>query len=86
MNGERTLFFVVVEGHAGSVEASFAFDEVTEFSVFDDHFGPEGISGEAEEEVAGVSGDFEDDVGPAGEDLACRFDFMVFEGGFDDVV
>ena len=78
VDGEGAFVFVVVEGHAGGVEAGFAFDEVAKFGVFDDHFGPEGVAGEAEEIVAGGGGDFDDDVGPAGEDVFGLFYLMIF--------
>ena len=50
----------------GGVKTGFAFDEVTNRSVFDNHLGPEGIAGKTEEIGFLVGGDFDDDVGPAG--------------------
>ena len=53
----------------GGVETGFAFDEITNRGVFDDHFGPEGVAGEAEKVRFLVGGYFNDDVGPTGEDM-----------------
>ena len=78
VDGEGTLVLVVVESHAGGVEAGFPVDEVAKLGVFDDHFGPEGVSGEAEEEVPVVGGDFDDDVGPARDNLFDISDFVAF--------
>lgn len=86
VDGEGAFLFVVVEGHLRGVEAGFATDVVAEFGVFDDHFGEEGVAGEAEEEVAIGGGDFDDYVGPAGEDVAGVCDFVAFERGFDDAI
>lgn len=86
VDGEGAVVFVVVELHLGSVETSLAFDEVADGGVFFDHFGPEGVAREAEEIIAAVSGDFDDDVGPAGEDVLGFLDFFVGEGLGDDFV
>ena len=74
---EGAFLIIVVKSHAGGIEACFALDVITKFRVFDNHFGPERISGETEEEAALVGCDFEDDVGPAGDDLFDVSDFMV---------
>ena len=86
VHGEGAVLLVVVEGHLWGVETGFALDEITESGVFDNHFGPEGVAGEAEEEVALVCGGFDDDIGPAGDDVFGVGDFVVFEGAFDDGV
>ena len=69
MDGERAMFFIIMKLHLGSVETGLAVDEITDGGVFDDHFGPKGIAREAEEIIAFVGGDFNDDVSPAGEDV-----------------
>ena len=62
--------------HGRGVETGFAFDEVAKTRVFDDHFGPERVAREAEEELAVRGGDFDDDVGPAGDNMFGGFDFL----------
>jgi len=66
MDGEGTIFFVVVELHLRGVETGFAFNEVADGGVFDNHFRPERVAGKAEEIVSGIGRDFNDDVSPAG--------------------
>jgi len=86
VHGERAVLLVVVKSHLRGVETGFALNEITEFGVFDNHFGPEGVAGETEEEVALVCGGFDDDIGPSGDDVFGVGDFVVFEGLFDDGV
>ena len=78
MDREWAAFVVVVELHLGGVEAGFAVDEVADGGVLYNHLGPEGVTGEAEEIGAFVGGDFDDDVGPAGEDVGGLLDFVVW--------
>ena len=69
MDGKGTMFFIIVKLHLGSIEAGLAVDEITDSGVFDDHFGPKGVTGKTEEIIAFVSANFNDDVSPAGEDV-----------------
>ena len=86
MNGEGAALVVVVEFHLGGIVAGLTVDEITDSGVFDDHFGPEGVSGEAEK-VGALVGDYlHDDVGPAGEDVGGLFDLMIRESIRDDLV
>ena len=86
MDGKGAFLGVIAELHLGGVKASFAIDKVANGSVFDDHFGPERIAREAEEVIAVVGGDFDDDVGPAGEDVVGLEDFFVGQSLGDDLV
>ncbi len=84
VDGERTVLLVVAKFHLGSVETGFAVDKVADGGVFDNHFGPERIAGEAEKIGTFISGDFDDDVGPAGQDVLGFLDLVIFQGLFDD--
>ncbi len=86
VDGEGALLVVVVELHLGGVEAGLAADVVAELGVFDNHLGEEGVPGKAEEVVAVVGRDLDDDIGPAGEDVASTLDFVVGESMLDDLV
>ena len=86
VDGEGTMVFVVVELHLGSVKTSFAFDEITNSGVFYNHARPERITREAEKIRAVISSNFDDDVGPTGEDVLGFFDLVSFEGVSDDLV
>lgn len=78
VDGEGATFVIVVECHLGGVVAGLAVDEVADGGVFDDHLGPEGISGKTEKVGTLVGGDFDDDVGPAGEDVGGLLDFVLW--------
>ena len=69
VNGKRTTVFVAKKFHMGSVETGFAFDEITDSGVFDDHFRPERVAGKAEKVGFLVGGYLNNDVGPTGEDM-----------------
>ena len=66
MDREGAILGVVMKLHLGGVKTGFAFDEVTDCGVLDNHFRPERVAGETEEKVAFVGCDFDDDIGPAG--------------------
>ena len=86
MNGEGAALVVVVEFHLGGIVAGLTVDEIADSGVFDDHFGPEGVSGEAEKVGALVGDHFHDDISPASEDVGSLFDFMIWESIRDDLV
>ena len=86
MNREGTAFVVVVEFHLGGIVAGFAVDEVADSGVFYDHARPERVSREAEEIGAFIGQNFDDDVGPASENVGGLFDFVVGKGAGDDEV
>ena len=77
MDGERAALIVVMKLHLRGVEAGFAFDEVADGGVFYDHARPEGVPREAEEIGAFIGQDFDDDIGPAGENVGGLLDFVV---------
>ena len=86
MNGEGAALVVVVEFHLGGIVAGLTVDEIADGGVFDDHFGPEGVSGEAEKVGALVGNYLHDDVSPASEDVGSLFDFVVRKSIRDDLV
>lgn len=69
VNRKRTAVFVAEQFHVGGVETGFAFDEVTNSSVFHNHFGPERVAGEAEKVGFLVGGYLNNDVGPTSENV-----------------
>ncbi len=69
MDGERATLFIVAEFHLRSVVTGLAFDEIADSGVFYNHFGPERVSGESEKIGALVGGDFNYNVGPAGQNM-----------------
>lgn len=69
MDREGAVFGIVVELHLRGVKTSFAVDKITNGGVFYDHFGPERVSGEAEKISTTICGDFDDDVGPASQNM-----------------
>lgn len=77
MNGEGA-FFMEVEGHGWGVETGFALYEIAETGVFYYHFCPKRVAGETKKIFALVCGDFDDDIGPAGNDVLGGFDFVGF--------
>lgn len=66
---KRTMLGIVVELHLRSVETSLTLDEVTDSGVFDDHLGPERIARETEKESTMISGDFDNNIGPASDNM-----------------
>ena len=69
MNRKGAMFAVVVKLHLGSIEASFAVDEITNSGVFYDHFGPERITRKAKKIRAVRRGYFDDDISPASKNM-----------------
>ena len=86
MNGKGALFGIVMEFHLGGIETSFTFDEVADGGIFDDHFGPERVARETEKECTAISGNFDDDVGPAGDNMFGFKDVVVGESVGNDLV
>ena len=83
---ERAAILVAAELHVGSVEAGFAFHEVANGGVLDNHLGPEGIAWEAEKVGFLIGGDFDDDVSPAGEDMLGFENLALWEGVGDNLI
>ena len=69
VDGVGAFFVVEMEVHLRGVKTGFAFDEIAEFGILDNHFGPKWIAGEAEEKSAFICGGFDDDVGPTRDDV-----------------
>lgn len=86
MNGKGAAIFVAMQGHLWSVKTGFVLDEIANSSVFDDHFTPEGITGKAKEKSAVVSFDFNDNIGPASNNVMSANDFVVWQSGLDNIV
>lgn len=86
MNGKGTLFRIVAELHLRGIEAGFAIYEVADGSVFDNHLGPEGVAGKTEKESTLIGGDFDDDIGPAGENVFGLDNLMVGQSIGDNLV
>lgn len=85
VDGEWAILRVVVKFHLRGVKTGFAVDEIADGGVFNNHFGPERVAGETEEVSTLVGSDFDNDVGPASDDVFGFFDFFVGKSGFDDV-
>jgi len=58
------MFAVVMKLHLWSVEISFAFDEITDGGVFYDHARPERVPREAKKIIAGIGGNFDNNISP----------------------
>ena len=48
VDGKGAMVSIIMKRHLRGVVAGFAVDKVADGGVFDDHFRPEGIAGEAE--------------------------------------
>ena len=83
---EGAALVVVMELHVRGVETGFAFDEIADGSVFDDHFGPERIAGKTEKVGFLIGGDFDDNVGPASENMVGFENLALGESLRDDAI
>ena len=86
MDGKGAMLVVVVELHLRGIVAGFAVNKITNSGVFDDHFGPEGVARKAEKIRALIGGDFDDDIGPTGENMLGVLNFFIGKSICDDVV
>ena len=86
MNGERATLFVTAKLHLGSVVAGFTINEIADFSVFYDHFGPERIARKTEKIRTFVGSNLDDDVSPTSEDVFGIGDVIVWEGLSNDSI
>ena len=86
VDGEGATFVIVVELHLGGVIAGLTIDEIADSGVFDNHFGPEGISGETEKIGAVVGENLNDNISPAGEDVGGLLNLVVWQSGSNDLI
>lgn len=86
MDREGAVVTIIVELHLRGVKTGFTFDEIANFGVFNNHFGPKWIAGEAEKVVAAGSTSLNDDISPTSNDVFSVLDFGVFEGLSNNLV
>ena len=72
--------------HLRGIKTSFTIDEITNGGIFDNHFRPERISGKAEKIGTTIGGDFNNNIGPAGENVFSFLDFFVGKSFLDNLI
>ncbi len=86
MDGEGTMLGIVVKLHLRGVIASLAVDKITDGGVFHDHTRPEGVTRKTEKIGTLISGDFDDDIGPAGQNMFGVLDLVLGKSLGDDLI
>ena len=76
MNGEGAILFVVMQLHLWSVKTGFTFYKIANSGIFYDHLGPKGVSWKTKKIIALIGCDFNDNIGPSGEDMFKFLDFL----------